>query len=176
LLFYTLLEFPLGRILLAKKNKGLSVAHFVRDESHLRKTTETFKKKRIPLVFAENRFLLEKKLFSRYFNGDKEDFTSLPLDFISGTPYQKKVWLEARKIPFGQVKSYKFLAERLNHKGYRSVGQAIGQNPLLIIIPCHRVIRSDGTLGGFGGGLDVKEFLLRLEGISLGVRSPDSRL
>jgi len=165
LLFYTLLEFPLGRILLAKKNKDLSLAHFVRDESHLQKITESFKKKKIPLIFDESRFLLEKKLFSRYFKGEKEDFISLSLDFISGTPYQKKVWLEARKIPFGQVKSYKFLAQRLNHKGYRSVGQAIGQNPLLIVVPCHRVIRSDGTLGGFGAGLEVKEFLLRLEGI-----------
>ena len=65
MLFYTLVEFPLGRILLAKKNKDLSIARFVRDESHLRKITETYKRKRIPLVFDENRFLLEKKLFSR---------------------------------------------------------------------------------------------------------------
>jgi O-6-methylguanine DNA methyltransferase len=165
LLFYTFLEFPLGRILLAKRTKALSLAHFIRDESHLQRITESFKKKGFSLKLDESRFLLEKKLFSRYFKGEKEDFTSLSLDFISGTPFQKKVWLEARKIPFGQVKTYKFLAERFNHRGYRSIGQAIGQNPLLIIIPCHRVIRTDGTLGGFGAGLDVKEFLLRLEGI-----------
>ncbi len=174
MLFYTTLKFPLGRILLAKRNKGLSLAHFVRDESHLQQNIESFQKKGFSLKFSENRFLLEKKLFSRYFKGDKEDFSSLSLDFISGTPYQKKAWLEARKIPFGQVKTYKFLAEKFNHKGYRSIGQAIGQNPLLIIVPCHRVIKSDGTLGGFGAGLDVKEYLLRLEGISLeslGVRS-----
>jgi O-6-methylguanine DNA methyltransferase len=174
LLFYTLLKFQLGRILLAKRNKGLSVAHFVRDESHPQQIIDSFRKNGFPLRFDESRFFLEKELFSRYFQGDKEDFSSLSLDFISGTPYQKKVWLEARKIPFGQVKSYKFLAKKFNHKGYRSIGQAIGQNPLLIVVPCHRVIRSDGTLGGFGAGLDVKEFLLCLEGISLesfGVRS-----
>ena len=167
MLFYTLLKFPLGRILLAKRNQGLCLVHFVRDESQLQKITESLQKKGLSLKLDENRFLVEKKLFSRYFRGEKEDFTSLSLDFISGTPYQKKIWLEARKIPFGQVKSYKFLAERLKHRGYRSVGQAIGQNPLLIVIPCHRVIKSDGTLGGFGGGLDVKEFLLRLEGIEV---------
>jgi len=161
----------LGRILLAKRNAGLSLAHFVRDESHLQEITESFQKKGLPLRFDESRFLLEKELFTRYFKGEKEDFTSLSLDFVSGTPYQKKVWLEARQIPFGQVRTYKFLAERFNHKGYRSIGQAIGQNPLLIVIPCHRVIKSDDTLGGFGAGLDVKEFLLRLEGISFGVRS-----
>jgi methylated-DNA-[protein]-cysteine S-methyltransferase len=171
LFFYTILKFPLGRIFLAKRNKGLSFATFVRDESHLRQIIQSFKKKGFPLRLDESRFLLETKLFSRYFRGDKEDFTSLSLDLISGTPYQKKVWLEARKIPFGQVKSYKFLAEKFNHKGYRSIGQAIGQNPLLIVVPCHRVIRADGTLGGFGAGLEVKEFLLRLEGISFGVRS-----
>jgi O-6-methylguanine DNA methyltransferase len=170
LLFYTILKFPLGRILLAKRNQGLNFANFIRDESHLQEIIESFKKKGFPLKLDESRFPLEQKLFSRYFRGEREDFTSLSLDLISGTPYQKKVWLEARKIPFGKVKSYKFLAEKFNHKGYRSIGQALGQNPLLIVIPCHRVIRSDGTLGGFGAGLEVKEFLLRLEGISYGVR------
>jgi len=164
------MKFPWGRIFLAKRNKGLSLAHFIKDDTQLKRLTDSFKKKDISLSLDESRFIEEKKLFSRYFEGEKEDFTSLSLDFTSGTPFQKKVWQEARKIPYGQTRSYKFLAERLNHKGYRSVGQAMGQNPLLIIIPCHRVISSDGTLGGFSAGLELKKFLLRLEGISLGVR------
>jgi len=165
------MKFPWGRIFLAKRNKGLSLAHFMKDDTQLKRLAESFKKKDISLSLDESRFIEEKKLFSRYFESEKEDFTSLSLDFISGTPFQKRVWQEARKIPYGQTRSYKFLAERLNHKGYRSFGQAIGQNPLLIIIPCHRVISSDGTLGGFSAGLELKKFLLRLEGISLGVRS-----
>lgn len=167
MLFYTLLKFPLGRIFLAKRNKGLSLAHFIKDDRHLQRLTESFKKKGISLNLDESRFIEEKKLFSRYFTGEKEDFSSLSLDFISGTPFQKMVWLEARKIHYGQTQTYKFLAERLNHQGYRSVGQAIGQNPLLIVIPCHRVISSDGTLGGFGAGLEVKKFLLSLEGVEI---------
>ncbi|NIN93369.1 methylated-DNA--[protein]-cysteine S-methyltransferase [bacterium] len=162
-MFYTILDFPQVKIFLAKSEKGLSFASSLRKPSRLKEITEYFKRKSILLELQSNKFHREEKLFRRYFKGEKEDFTSLSLDFISGTPYQRKVWLEARKIPYGKTGTYKSLAEKLNHRGYRSVGQALSRNPLLIVIPCHRVLASDGSLGGFTGGLELKKFLLKLE-------------
>jgi len=162
-MFSTILEIPRGKIFLAKTEKGLSFATFLKNKSQLKEIEERLKRKGIRLQADSNRFRLEERLFKKYFEGKKEDFTSLPLDFVSGTHYQRKVWLEARKIPYGKTTSYKSLAQRLNHRGYRSTGHALGRNPLLIIIPCHRVIRTDGGLGGFGLGLDFKDYLLRLE-------------
>jgi O-6-methylguanine DNA methyltransferase len=162
-MFYTILDFPLGKIFLAKSEKGLSFAISLRRQNRFEEISEFFKRKSIPLELQSKKFRQEEKLFSQYFEGEKEDFTSLPLDFISGTPYQRKVWLETRKIPYGKTRTYKSIAEKLNHRGYRSVGQALSQNPLLIVIPCHRVLSSDGSLGGFTGGLELKKFLLRIE-------------
>lgn len=162
-MFYTILDFPLGKIFLAKSERGLSLASSLKNRSRFEEITEFFKKKSILLELQRKKFHREEKLFSQYFEGKKEDFTSLPLDFISGTPYQRKVWLETRKIPHGKTQTYKFLAEKLNHRGYRSIGQALSRNPLLIVIPCHRVLSSDGSIGGFTGGLKLKKFLLRLE-------------
>jgi O-6-methylguanine DNA methyltransferase len=162
-MFYTTLDFPLGKIFLAKSEKGLSFATSLKSKNRFKEISEFFKSKSIPLEHQRRKFQKEAKLFSKYFEGMKEDFTSLPLDFISGTPYQRKVWLETRKIPYGKTSTYKSLAETLNHRGYRSIGQALSRNPLLIVIPCHRVLSSDGSLGGFTGGLELKKFLLRLE-------------
>ncbi|MDH5467654.1 MAG: methylated-DNA--[protein]-cysteine S-methyltransferase [Candidatus Aminicenantes bacterium] len=162
-MFSTILDIPKGKIFLAKTEKGLSYATFLKNKSQLKEIEGFLKRKGIPLQADPSLFRLEERLFKKYFEGEEEDFISLPLDFVSGTPYQRKVWLEARKIPYGKTISYKSLAQRLNHRGYRSTGQALGRNPLLIIIPCHRVIRADGSLGGFGLGLDFKEYLLRLE-------------
>jgi len=161
--FYTIKDFPPGKIFLAKTDKGLSFATFLKNQARLKEIEGFFKKKGIPLKLDDKKFQLEYKLFNGYFQGQKEDFTSIPLDFISGTPYQRRVWQEARKIPYGRTETYKYLAHRMKHRGYRSVGHAIGRNPLLIIIPCHRVIGSDGSLTGFGLGLKFKEYLLRLE-------------
>jgi len=162
-MFYTILDFPLGKIFLAKSEKGLSLASSLKNRNRFEEITEFFKRKSILLELQRKKFHREEKLFSQYFEGKKEDFTSLPLDFISGTPYQRKVWLETRKIPYGKTQTYKFLAIKLNHRGYRSIGQALSRNPLLIVIPCHRVLSSDGSIGGFTGGLELKKFLLRLE-------------
>jgi len=162
-MFYTIIDFPLGKIFLAKSERGLSLASSLKNRNRFEEITEFFKRKSILLELQRKKFHREEKLFSQYFEGKKEDFTSLPLDFISGTPYQRKVWLETRKIPYGKTQTYKFLAGKLNHRGYRSIGQALSRNPLLIVIPCHRVLSSDGSIGGFTGGLDLKKFLLRVE-------------
>ncbi|RPI61177.1 MAG: methylated-DNA--[protein]-cysteine S-methyltransferase, partial [Ignavibacteriales bacterium] len=88
----------------------------------------------------------------------------VPLD-IEGTDFQKRVWNELRNIPYGKTISYKTLSEKLGDvKAIRAVGKANGQNPIAIIIPCHRVIGANGSLVGYAGGLDIKEKLLHLEG------------
>ena len=98
-----------------------------------------------------------------YFSGKKADFPD-KLDLSGATPFQKRVWQAARLIPFGETRSYLWVAEKIGKPGAaRAVGQALGSNPLLIVVPCHRVIASDGGLGGFGGGLQMKRRLLRME-------------
>jgi len=98
-----------------------------------------------------------------YFNRQRKEF-NLPLDII-GTDFQKRVWKELLKIPYGKTISYNELAIRLgDKKSVRAAGAANGANPLPIVIPCHRVIGSDGNLVGYGGGLEVKNKLLELEG------------
>jgi methylated-DNA-[protein]-cysteine S-methyltransferase len=98
-----------------------------------------------------------------YFAGKRHEF-DLPLR-MEGTEFQQRVWQELRRIPFGETRSYGQLAKRLNNpNGSRAVGLANGRNPIAIIVPCHRVIGADGSLTGFGGGIDRKEWLLSHEG------------
>lgn len=100
---------------------------------------------------------------TRYFNGDPVDF-ALALDLEAGTPFQREVWQIARRIPYGEVRSYAWIAREMGRlKAVRAVGGAMGANPLPIVVPCHRVIRSDGGLGGYSGGLPWKRQLLALE-------------
>jgi O-6-methylguanine DNA methyltransferase len=98
-----------------------------------------------------------------YFNRERKKFT-VPLDIL-GTDFQKKVWSELLKIPYGKLMTYKAIAIMLgNENAMRAVGRANATNHAPIIIPCHRVIGSDGKLGGYSGGLSLKEKLLELEG------------
>jgi len=102
----------------------------------------------------------------QYFEGERRRF-SLPLD-ARGSGFQRAVWRKLSEIPFGQTRSYGDLAGELDNPGaVRAVGTANGVNPISIIVPCHRVIGKDGTLTGFGGGLDIKRKLLQHEGVVL---------
>ena len=100
-----------------------------------------------------------------YFEGDRQAF-DLPLDLSIGTDFQQQVWRALQDINHGETISYATLARNVdNPKGFRAVANANGRNPFSIIVPCHRVIASDGKLGGYTGGLDKKEYLLALEGV-----------
>jgi methylated-DNA-[protein]-cysteine S-methyltransferase len=99
---------------------------------------------------------------SEYFAGKRRSF-DLPL-FVKGTEFQEKVWDALLQLPYGKTVSYAEVAKIIRHpKAYRAVGSANGKNPVAIVIPCHRVIASDGTLGGYAYGLDIKKQLLDLE-------------
>ena len=112
-----------------------------------------------PATFTEVAAQLEE-----YFAGDRKEFT-VPLA-PSGTPFQLAVWTQLTKIPYGSTVSYGDIARALGKRlvASRAVGLANGANPISVIVPCHRVIGSDGSLTGYGGGLERKELLLRLEG------------
>lgn len=100
---------------------------------------------------------------SAYFSGNLRVFNQEVL-FLSGTEFEHSVWLAAKEIPYGETRTYKWLAERIGKPGaYRAVGQALAKNPIPIVIPCHRVIESDGDIGGYSAGVDIKRRLLELE-------------
>lgn len=161
-IYYTTINSPIGKLKVAKTTRGISFLSLTRKEweKHLR---DLKKDMNIEVIKSDLPFLPLKKALRRYFSGKEVKFT-LPLDPFGGTPFQTKAWNAMRKIPYGETRSYKWLAQKTgNPKKARAAGQACGSNPLPILIPCHRVIKSDGGLGGFGGGLHVKRKLLRLE-------------
>jgi len=99
-----------------------------------------------------------------YLAGDREHF-DLPLDDSQGTVFQRRVWRALQRIPYGKLRSYQWIATRVGGRHYaRAVGGAVGANPLPIVIPCHRIVGQDASLGGFSGGLPLKRKLLTLEG------------
>jgi len=106
---------------------------------------------------------------NEYFASRRREFT-FPID-LRGTPFQLQCWRALLEIPYGETRTYADLARVVGRpKAYRAVGMANNRNPIAIVVPCHRVIASDGTLCGYGGGLDVKRRLLELEGALLADR------
>ena len=158
-LWYTTLTTPLGTLYIAKSLEGvcrvgLEEPHFLRDLER--------KFWRTPIL-ARSSFSELIDLLNSYFRGEKIEF-SLPLDLRGLTHFHRRVLLEVRKIPYGKLKTYGEIAQLIGQpKASRAVGQALSKNPLLILIPCHRVISKKDGLGGFGYGSAVKEKLLRLE-------------
>jgi methylated-DNA-[protein]-cysteine S-methyltransferase len=153
-LSYTYLESPIGTLLLARDADGLQQILFSTDGRPARPDTE----------WKENPSALDQvvRQLKAYFAGELENF-DLSLS-PRGTPFQQRVWSELQKIPYGKTISYGELARRIgNPKASRAVGLANGSNPISIVIPCHRVIGSNGKLTGYGGGLPIKEKLLALE-------------
>ncbi len=117
-------------------------------------------------VASFNEFCEIRKSIQDYFRGQKPYF-DFKLDFSETTDFQKNVWKEVQKIPYGQTRTYSWIAENLkNSKAARAVGTAVGKNPFPIVVPCHRVLRNSGDLGGFSAvdGVELKKRLLMLEG------------
>jgi len=113
----------------------------------------------------ESHLVQARAQLSAYCEGRRRIF-NLPLDIDQGSEFQRRVWQETLKIPYGETRTYLKIALQLGGRSLaRAVGMALGANPLPLIIPCHRVVASDGSLGGYSGGIHVKQALLRLEGI-----------
>ncbi|MCX7857303.1 MAG: methylated-DNA--[protein]-cysteine S-methyltransferase [Deltaproteobacteria bacterium] len=116
----------------------------------------------------ENEFKRLRILLERYFAGDRVDFFDIELILPFSTSFTKAVLLQVRKIPYGETRSYSWIAENLGYKTTaRPIGQALKKNPIPIIIPCHRVIEKSGKIGGFSIGTHIKKRLLEIEGINL---------
>ncbi|HKU21082.1 MAG TPA: methylated-DNA--[protein]-cysteine S-methyltransferase [Terriglobales bacterium] len=151
---------PVGPLLLAASERGLALLEFDRGvfpsrNAHFAAATwkESAGKLR-PYV----------RDLEQYFAGKRRNFSSA-LD-LRGTDFQRRCWQALLEIPFGETRTYAQIAERVGQpRGFRAVGMANHDNPVAIVVPCHRVIASDGTLGGYGGGLPAKRWLLELEGI-----------
>ena len=104
---------------------------------------------------------------TEYFAGECTGF-NLPIKYPFGTPFQHSVWNALRDIPYGETRSYEDIAVAIgNAKAVRAIGQANTRNPILLLVPCHRVINKNGTIGGFGCGVEVKQKLLELEGVNI---------
>ncbi len=161
---YAEIDSPVGTILVAARGECLISLDF----SDYRERFEALLAKRFPLGYRRSVHPDPTGLRARlaaYFAGTPDPWDGLQLD-PGGTPFQASVWAALRQIPFGTTESYGTLARRLgNPSASRAVGAANGQNPIAIIIPCHRVIGASGAMTGYGGGLERKRDLLRREGI-----------
>lgn len=159
---YSCLDSPFGHVFAAKTIKGVCLIS-------LSKISEAKFQSLLRKRFQKEVIRDDKKLknviheLSDYFNGNRVNFKS-QLDLSIGTEFQRKVWEKVREIPYGELRSYKWIAHEIgNPDTVRAVGNAVGENPIPPIIPCHRVIRSDGNLGGFSSGIALKKWLLKLE-------------
>jgi methylated-DNA-[protein]-cysteine S-methyltransferase len=162
--YYTdTVDSPCGPLLLIVDAAGAVVRIEFCNGRDSRRVTERLKATGAEVVEDAGRTAEVRRQLAEYFAGERREF-DLALA-PEGTPFERAVWAELAKIPFGETRSYGEIAEVLGRPGAaRAVGRANGANPIPIVVPCHRVIGSDGSLTGFGGGLDVKSRLLELEG------------
>ena len=153
-MYYCYLDTPIGELLLAGEDDALSLIGF--PKGSMRREPEP------DWIFNEQRLANACQQLREYFDGERREF-DLPLE-LGGTEFQVSVLEALQEIPYGETTSYGEIARRIGRpKAVRAVGAANGRNPIPIVVPCHRVIGSTGDLTGFGGGLDTKEALLRLE-------------
>lgn len=130
-------------------------------------------KETIKETLSSPRLRAAKQQLSEYVAGTRKSF-DLPLDLSQGTVFQQRVWKMLQTVPYGQLRSYRQLASSVGGRRYaRAVGGAVGANPLPIVVPCHRIVAQDGSLGGFSCGLPAKRRLLALEGSLSRIRRGD---
>lgn len=159
---------PLGKIFVARTRKGICLIEFLgitKQEQVIIKNLETKLNKK---ALQDNAAVDDiRDTLTGYFAGKITVF-HIPVDLSIGTQFQQWVWQKLKDIPYGEVRTYKWVAEGIGlPKGVRATGQACASNPVPIIIPCHRVIRADGSLGGYSSGIALKKRLLKLEGLLL---------
>ena len=163
--YTTTYQSPLGEILLAADDIGLTGLWFDGEKFYADSLDPEHEERMVPV------FELVKKWLDIYFSGRKPDF--MPPVHMIASEFRRQVWKILREIPYGETITYGALAKRIaEEKGLKrmsaqAVGGAVGHNEISIIIPCHRVVGSDGSLTGYAGGIDKKERLLMLEGVNM---------
>lgn len=146
--YYDTFESPIGTLYLVFTGEILREVEF-------KKPTEVIRKGAGPP-------LIQKEL-KEYFENGREEFTQ-KIGFMKGTEFDMNVWLALQEVPYGETRTYKWLAEKIGKPAAsRAVGQALSRNPLPILLPCHRIIESNGSIGGYSGGVDIKRRLLEIE-------------
>lgn len=158
---------PIGDILIAAKGEKL-VGLWIENQKYY---LENFTEEKIE---TQNSVILNKtkKWLDSYFNGDKPNINELSIEFI-GTDFRKRIWQVLCEIPYGKTVTYKYIAEKIAKEkeiktmSAQAVGSAVGHNPISIIVPCHRVVGTDGSLTGYAGGLDKKMYLLKHENANI---------
>ena len=161
-LCYAKIDSPIGPLNLAVSEMGLVALEFDRG------SFPPTKGKTISWKSAPEKVEPYSRELNEYFAGKRRDFT-FSLD-LRGTPFQLQCWRALIAIPYGETRTYADIARAVRKpQAFRAVGMANNRNPIAVVVPCHRVIASDGTLCGYGGGLDIKRRLLELEGALTGI-------
>lgn len=164
-IYFSEMNSPIGLLTIGKTEKGICFIEFGSIKKTCSSIDNWLKKKlmNVELEESHEELLPAIQQLEEYFRKERTQF-DLPLDLL-GTKFQSMVWSRVKEIPYGSTKSYKQIAMEIGApKAVRAIGGANNQNPVPIIIPCHRVIGSNGAMVGYGGGLDKKEYLLTLEG------------
>ena len=158
---------PLGEMSLVANESGLVGVWFLQQKYFEHGLEEG------NLLLEKNDVLKETELLlEHYFSGDCPDFSSLLLASV-GTNFQQQVWAYLQTIPYGETVTYGQIAKKLGNRSAQAVGGAVGRNPFSIIVPCHRVLGSQGQLTGYAGGLNKKRWLLEHEGVELNEKDLD---
>lgn len=166
---YDVLDSPLGKLWVAIGPKGVTTIHYGEEpsESELRRLVRVYGPGVVPDPKRSSALARE---LDQYFAGKRRAF-DIDVDLSGLSPFQQKVLSATAKIPFGDVHTYQTVARRAgNEKASRAAGGALNANPIPIVVPCHRVVGSNGSLVGYAGGLDVKRRLLAIEGADLARR------
>ncbi len=146
--FYDTFDSPVGALYLIFAGEALCGIDFTKPVDLPRKSSHS-----IPLH----------KELKEYFKHGKDNFNQA-ISFTKGTEFDHSVWMTLKEIPFGETRTYKWLAGKIGRpNAFRAVGQSLGRNPIPIILPCHRIIESNGSIGGFSAGIDIKRRLLEIE-------------
>ena len=158
MMYYTWLATPIGKIFISKTDEGIDLITWQKG-----KWNDYYRNNKSNLKQEAKKFEAFVNKMKRYFSGKEVCFDE-KMDIGRYSPLEKSIWKKIQEIPYGQTRSYKWLACKVgNSKLARVVGNACAKNPFPIIVPCHRVVKSDGGLGGFAGGLKRKTILLRIE-------------
>jgi methylated-DNA-[protein]-cysteine S-methyltransferase len=161
---YARIDSPLGPLVAAATRKGLALLHYGDDDAVLQQLADKVSPR---ILHAPPQLDEVRRELDEYFDGRRRKF-GFRVDWVLMGPFQQKVLKATYRIPFGRVATYRDVASKAGApKGSRAAGNALGANPIPIVVPCHRVVRTGGALGGYTGGLHRKEFLLELEGVEL---------